>query len=79
MFLTIQAKRGDIVEYEQIKEHIGKRVVLTDIDGKKFTGIITNTVSKYDTSSGKEEIELDTGKVYYGFPFEEIKSIMDIE
>lgn len=65
--------------YEKIKDYIGKRVVLTDIDGQKFRGIITNTESEFDTASGKEEIELDAGKVFYGIPFDEIKSIMIIE
>lgn len=65
--------------YEEIKDYIGKKVVLTDIDGQKFKGVITNTESEFDTTSGKEEIELYTGKVYYGIPFDEIKSIMVIE
>lgn len=65
--------------YEEIKDHIGKKVIVTDIDDQKFMGVITNTESEFDTSSGKEEIELDAGKVYYGIPFDEIKSIMVIE
>ncbi len=65
--------------YEEIKDYIGKRVVLTDIDGQKFRGIITNTESEFDTASGKEEIELDTGKVFYGIPFDEIKEILVVE
>lgn len=65
--------------YEEIKKYIGKKVVLTDVDGNKFRGTITNMESEFDTESGKEEIELYTGKVYYGIPFDEIKSIMKIE
>ena len=42
-------------------------------------GIFTNTVSEYDTSSGKEEIELDAGKVFYGIPLDEIKDIIEIK
>lgn len=67
------------MSYEEIKEYIGKNVVLTDIDGKKFRGVITNTESEFDTGSGKEEVELYTGKIFYGIPFDEIKSIMKIE
>lgn len=69
-------KRGDSMSYDEIKEYIGKKVVLTDIDNKKFRGVITNTESEFDTTSGKEEIELDTGKVCYGIPFDEIKTIL---
>lgn len=65
--------------YDDIKKFIGKKVVLTDIDEQKFRGVITNTESEFDTPSGKEEIELDTGKVFYGIPFDEIKEILVIE
>lgn len=65
--------------YEEIKDYIGKTVIVTDIDGQKFRGVITNTESEFDTASGKEEIELDTGKVSYGIPFDEIKYIMKIQ
>ena len=41
--------------------------------------MITNTESEFDTESGKEEIELDTGKVWYGIPIDEIEEIMPIE
>lgn len=76
---TIQAKRGDCMTYEEIKDFIEKKVILTDIDGQKFIGIITNTESQFDTPSGKEEIELYTGKVFYGIPFDEIKTIIAIK
>ena len=65
--------------YKEIKEYIGKKVIVTDISDRRFRGIITNTESEFDTESGKEEIELYTGKVYYGIPIDEIKSIMKIE
>lgn len=65
--------------YKQIEKFIGKKVVLTDIEGKRFRGLITNTESEFDTSSGKEEIELDTGTLYVGIPFDEIKDIMEIK
>lgn len=63
----------------EIKDYIGKLVVLTDIDNQKFRGVITNTESEFDTTSGKEEIELDTGTCFYGIPFDEIKSIIEIK
>lgn len=65
--------------HEEIKDYIGKKVILTDIDNQKFKGVITNTESEFDTSSGKEEIELDAGTCFYGIPFDEIKSIMEIQ
>lgn len=65
--------------YEEIKDFIEKKVLLTDIDDQKFVGIITNTESQFDTPSGKKEIELYTGKAFYGIPFDEIKSIITIE
>lgn len=79
LYLIIQVRGGDCMTYEEIKGYIGKTVVVTDIDGKKFRGVITNTESEFDTASGKEEIELDAGKVYYGIPFDEIKSILEIQ
>jgi hypothetical protein len=51
--------------YEEIKDFIGKQVIVRDVGGKSFKGIITNTESEYDTSSGKEEIELDAGKEFH--------------
>ena len=75
----IQVKGDDFVKYEEVKEYIGKTGVVTDVDDKKFRGVITNTQSEFDTESGKEEIELDTGKVSYGIPIDEIKEIMPIE
>lgn len=76
---TIQAKGDDFVDYEKVKEYIGKKVVVTDVENKKMRGVITNTESEFDTESGKEEIEIYTGKIYYGIPIDEIKEIMQIE
>ena len=60
--------------YDEVKRFLHKKIIVTDIDG-----IFTNTVSEYDTSSGKEEIELDAGKVFYGIPLDEIKDIIEIK
>lgn len=65
--------------YEEIKDFIGKRVVLTDIDGQIFRGIIYNVESEFDTSSGKEEIEILVNDVWYGIPFDEIKTIFVVK
>lgn len=65
--------------YEEIKDFIGKKVVLTDIDGQKFQGVIFNTESEFDTSSGKEEIEMRVKDIWYGIPFDEIESILTVE
>lgn len=67
------------MDYEKVKEYIGKKVVVTDVENKKIRGVITNTESEFDTESGKEEIEIYTGKIYYGIPIDEIKEIMQIE
>ncbi len=67
------------MKYEEIEKFIEKKIILTDIDGKKIRGVITNTESEFDTSSGKPEIELYTGKVYVGIPFDEINNIIEIE
>ena len=67
------------MSYDEIKDFIGKQVVLTDIDNQKFRGIITNTESEFITTSGKDEVELDAGTCFYGIPFDEIKSIMEIK
>ena len=64
--------------YEEIKEFIGKQVIVRDVGGKSFKGIITNTESEYDTSSGKEEIDLDARNVFYGIPIDEISEVLEI-
>lgn len=64
--------------YDDIKGFIGKLVIVQDIDGNRIKGIITNTESEFDTSSGKEEIEIDAGKVFYGVPLDEIEKIIEI-
>ncbi len=79
MYRIILVKRGDFMTYEEIKDFIGKKVVLTDIDGQKFQGVIFNTESEFDTSSGKEEIEMHVKDVWYGIPFDEIESILTVE
>lgn len=61
------------------KKIFAQKIIVTDIDGNRIKGIFTNTVSEYDTSSGKEEIELDAGKVFYGIPLDEIKDIIKIK
>lgn len=66
------------MKYEIIEKFINKKVILTDIDGKKFRGVITNTESEFDTPSGKPEVELYTGKIYIGIPFDEIENIIGI-
>lgn len=79
LYRIILVKRGDFMTYEEIKDFIGKKVVLTDIDGQKFQGVIFNTESEFDTSSGKEEIEMRVKDVWYGIPFDEIESILTVE
>lgn len=66
------------MEYTEIEKYIGKLVIVTDIDEQKFKGVIYNTESQFDTSSGKEEIEIRVGDVWYGIPFDEIKSIVEV-
>lgn len=75
-FLIIQEKVDDNMTYKEVKKYIGKNVILTDVDGQKFRGVIINTEAGFDTESGKEEIELYTGKIYIGIPLDEIESIM---
>lgn len=64
--------------YDDIKGFIGKQVTVRDIDGNRIKGLLTNTESEFDTSSGKEEIEIDAGKVFYGIPIDEIEKIIEI-
>ena len=78
LYQIIQVRGDECMTYEEIKPFIGKKVVLTDIDEQKFTGIIFNTESEFDTSSGKEEIEMRVNDVWYGIPFDEIKAILAI-
>ena len=65
--------------YDEINEFMHKKVIVTDIDENHIKGTLTNTVSEYDTTSGKEEIELDAGKISYGIPLDEIKNIVEIQ
>ena len=39
--------------YDEVKRFLHKKIIVTDIDGNRIKGIFTNTVSEYDTSSGK--------------------------
>lgn len=64
------------MEYAEIEKYIGQLVIVTDIDDQKFKSVIYNTESQFDTSFGKEEIEIRVGDVWYGIPFDEIKTIM---
>lgn len=69
-------KVKEILPY--IDESYRKKVVVKLEDGKRFVGFITNTESEFDTSSGKMEIELWTGKVWYGLPIDEIVEVIQI-
>ena len=64
--------------YEEVKGFIGKRAIVKATDGVTIKGLITNTESEFDTSSGKEEIEIEAGEVVYGVPIDEIKKIIEI-
>lgn len=75
----MKLEKGDCVIYDEIKKYIGKEVILTDIDNQKFRGKIYNTESEFDTASGKEEIEMRVGDIWYGIPFGEIKSIEELK
>lgn len=77
--LDYPSKKEAVMKYEIIEKFIDKKVILTDIDGKMFRGVITNTESEFDTLSGKPEVELYTGKIYIGIPFDEIENIIEIE
>ncbi len=66
------------MQYEEIEKYIGQLVILTDTDGQKFKGIIHNIESWLDTSSGKDEVEIRVEDVWYGIPFDEIKSIIAV-
>ncbi len=65
--------------YDSIKGMLGKEVIVTNIDGKHFKGKFTNTESEFDTESGKEEVEIDTGVVFYGIPLDDIKSMVELK
>ena len=64
--------------YEEVKEFIKKKVIITDIEGHIFRGIITNTESEVESASGKEEIEVDADGVIYGIPIDEVRHVMEI-
>jgi hypothetical protein len=51
------------------------KVKITTSDSKIFVGIITGFEDGDDTSSGKDELELDIGKCYIGIEISDIKSI----
>ena len=64
--------------YHEIEPFLGKPVLVTYMDGRQFQGVFTNTESEFDTASGKEEIELDTGTFCYGIPLDEITDMEEL-
>lgn len=68
-----------VLTYDSIKGMLGKQVIVTDVSGKHFKGKFTNTESEFDTESGKEEIEIDTGVIFYGIPLDDIKNMIEVK
>ena len=68
------------MKYDDFKDMIGKRVIVTTQGGKKYSGLFTNTESEFDTASGEEEIEIEartaSGNPYYiGIEFSNVSKI----
>lgn len=66
-------KIADIIPF------IKHNITLRDVDDQLFTGIITNFVDEFESSSGKLEIEMDLGDLLLGIPVDEIESIQLIK
>ena len=49
LYPTIRAKRGDFMTYDQLEKFLGKKVVVTYMDGSTET--ITNLASQYRSAS----------------------------
>ena len=68
------------MKYDDFKDMIGKKVQITTHDGKKYSGLFTNTESEFDTASGVDEIEIEvrttSGNPYYiGIEFSAVSKI----
>lgn len=63
------------MEVKKVVEYLEKDTRIILKDGKTFEGFLSNTVSEFDTSSGKDEVELITGLYEVGIPIDEIDSI----
>lgn len=55
-----------------------KTVAVKMDDGQIFRGRIRGYTSEFDSSSGKDEIDLFTGEVEYGLPIDEIISVTEL-
>lgn len=58
---------------------IGAKMRITLFDGSVYEGEFGGPESEFDSFSGKQEIELDTGKNLIGFPEDEIASVELLE
>ena len=56
-----------------------KMVALTFDDGQILRGKIRSYENEFESNSGKEEIDLDTGKIVYGIVIDEIVSVVELE
>jgi ribosome maturation factor RimP len=48
------------MKYDDFKDMIGKKVQVTTHQGKQYSGFFTNTESEFDTTSGEDEIEIES-------------------
>ena len=63
------------MKYEDYKDKLEKEVLLTTMDDMVFRGVLYLGDSKYDTSSGEDEVEIFTGKAIVGIVESDIKSL----
>lgn len=53
-----------------------KEVVLTTKDDIVFRGILYLGETEFDSTSGEDEIDIDTGKAYVGIPVSDVKEVV---
>lgn len=64
------------MKYEEFEDKLEKRVVLTTTDGQQIEGTLFLGDTRFDSSSGEDEVDIMPYKGgYQGVPFSAIKDI----
>ena len=66
------------MKYREATKFFEKKVKITTLENEIFVGVITGFEDDLDTSSGKDEVELDVGEYDIGIEISDIKSIEEI-
>lgn len=65
-----------MIDARTLTGDIGDKVSVIDVDGQVFRGVYWGLTSEFDTSSGKDEIEVAMGDYYVSLPIDEVQSVV---